>query len=78
MSKSATLRGAAWAVLVSTLAFAVAGCAAQGGSQAYDPGYGGYYSPYGNGATQSSTCGALGTCAPSNYPRIVPGDEHGD
>ncbi len=72
------MRGLAWAALLSTLGFVLAGCAGQPGDQYQYPSYGGYSSSYGNGATQSSTCGALGTCAPSNYPRIVPGDEHGD
>jgi hypothetical protein len=78
MIRHATARGTAWAALAIMLGLAVAGCAAGSGGRAYYPASGGYYSPYGNATTQSSTCGALGTCAPSNYPRIVPGDEHGD
>ncbi len=70
------MRRAAWAVLFSTLGFAAAGCAAQSTSGAYYPSPGGY--PYSYGAQQNDTCGALGTCPPTGYPRIVPGDEHGD
>jgi len=75
MIRHATARGAACAALL-ILAGTVAGCAGGGGGRAYPAG--GYYSPYGNGTTQQSTCGALGTCAPSGIPRIEPGDEHGD
>ena len=69
-------RGAAWAAIFATLGLAVAGCAGQGGGQPYYPASSGY--PYGYGATQQDTCGALGTCPPTGLPRIEPGDEHGD
>jgi len=70
-------RGLAFAVLFSTVGFALAACSGGGGgrSEAYSPGYG---YPYSYGATQSSTCGATGTCPDTGLPRIVPGDEHGD
>ena len=78
MIRHTKMRAAAGAALATMLGLAIAGCTGPRGGQGYYPPPGGYYSPYGNDTTQSSTCGALGTCAPSNYPRIEPGDEHGD
>jgi hypothetical protein len=73
MSKASTMRGAIAAALFAALACTVAGCAGGGGGEPY---YGYSPTPYDNGATQNSTCGATGTCPPSNFPRIEPGDRN--
>jgi hypothetical protein len=76
MTKSALTRDAIAVALFAALACTVAGCASDGGGGGYYGGYGAAPYDYGYGATQSSTCGATGTCPPSNFPRVGPGDRN--
>ena len=72
------MRGVVWAAILSTVGLAITGCAGQMGDTAAYSGSSGYPSTDGGyGATQQSTCGALGTCPATGLPQISPEDEHG-